>query len=180
MIAGTSAEQLTQLGRSMGDILIAPSTGPDDGVTLGRATRLIQFGRVAVDKDLALNLYVISGDRRFAFMWNVLGRDMMGCLVLVESANEEGIANAREVLSAVADSGISALVVGVTGDASRLQQVAERLELSPGTPIVPCECRDRGSVKQALCAVLREMLAVHVEESAVPRPAAVSVPAGAA
>jgi signal recognition particle receptor subunit beta len=179
MVAGTSAEQLTQLGRSMGDVLIAPSAGPDDGPTLGRGARLIQFGRVAVDKDLALNLYVVSGDRRFAFMWSVLGRDMTGCLVLVESETDESMTNARQVLAAVADSGVSALVVGVSGDASRLQQVAERLDLSPGTPIVPCECGDRSSVKQALCAVLREVLSAHVEASAVPRPAAVSVPAGA-
>ena len=179
MVAGTSAAQLAELGRSLGDVLISASAGPDDGAALGRSNRLIQFGRIAAGDDLALNLYVVAGERRFAFMWSVLGRDMMGCLVLVDARDQERMADARDVLAALADSGLSAIVVGVSGDACELQDVAQHLGLEPGTPMVSCDCSDRNSVKHALCAVLGQMCAAPGQRPTLAPQHAVSVAAGA-
>jgi signal recognition particle receptor subunit beta len=180
MMVGTSDQQLADLGRSMGDILIAPSAAPDHGAPAQASTRLIQFGRIAADKDLALHLYLVSGHRRFAFMWGVLGRDMMGCLVLVEPDDEEAVANACEVLGAVGESGVPAVVIGIGGNATRLSEVAARLHCSPELRTVQCNCGDRESVKQALCAVLRQMAADRAATPVLSRREAVSVPAGMA
>jgi len=160
----------------MGDILIAPSAGPDDDGGADRSTKLIQFGRVAVDERLALHLYLVAGHRRFAFMWSVLGREMMGCLVLAEPDNDDAMANAREALGAVGASGVSSIVVGVAGDGVSLERAAEQLQLSPDIATVPCHCGDRDSVKQALCAVLRKMQAHRPAAPAVAHEGAVSVP----
>ncbi|MGD8237304.1 MAG: hypothetical protein PVH68_02015 [Armatimonadota bacterium] len=180
MIVGTRAEQLARLGRSMDDILIAPCAGPDDGERAEPGGRLIQFGRVAVDNALALHLYVVSGHRRFSFMWSVLGRDMMGCLVLAEPANEEAMANARDVLDAVRACGLQSVVVGAGGDAELLEQMVQSLRLTAGVPVIPCDAGDRVSVRQALCAVLREMRGDRAPTPAVAGQDAVSAAAGVA
>jgi len=129
-----------------------------------------------VDNDLALHLYLISGQRRFAFMWSVLGRDMMGCLVLADPNDEESFVNAGKVLGAVSGSGVPALAVGVSGGAPGVGQVSQRLGLGENIRAMACECGDRESVKAALCALLRVLPTHSAEAPAVPQDDVVSVP----
>ncbi|MFQ6096934.1 MAG: hypothetical protein ACE5O2_04345 [Armatimonadota bacterium] len=161
MIVGGGTRELSALGKSMGDIFVAPplraAGAPEDN-----GPRPIQFARISVSDDLALHLYLIAGDRKFSFIWGVLARDMSAYVLLVNGETPQGIAAASQVLEVVASASRAPYVVAVTDEqrdlAAHQSAVAQELGLPPQCPVLPCDCADRDSVKRVLYALLQELM----------------------
>ena len=144
------------------------SAGIDDlGMTPLKSTTTVamDFGRVSLDRDLILYLFGTPGQHRFWFMWDDLVRGAIGAVVLVDTRR---LADSFPAIDYFEEAKLP-FVIGINGWDGQFvhsdQEVREALALSPHTPIVRTDARNRESVKATLIAlvehVVRLRAAVH-------------------
>jgi signal recognition particle receptor subunit beta len=132
------------------------SEGIDDLAAVprkGTTTVAMDFGRITLGEDLVLYLFGTPGQRRFWFMWDDLCLGAIGAIVLVDT---ERLDEAFSPLDYFEQRGLPFIVaVNQFEDAAQypLEDVANALALSPGTPVIRIDARRRESVKQALVRV---------------------------
>lgn len=163
LIAGAEGSGKRELVKSISDVITVPS--PMGASRSGRANRArthhaIEFGQIDIDASLAVQLYVLPADRQSDFMWQILGQDAAGFVVL---ASAEGIADldeTRHMLSVLARTGIP-FVVGVNGsdvgEEAIIRRVRQGLQVGPEVAVRPCDCTERASVKALLCDLFRSI-----------------------
>lgn len=136
-------------------VMTEASAGVDDlSHTPNKITTTVamDFGRITLNRSLALYLFGTPGQRRFWSMWAGLAEGAVGVLVLVDTRR---LAQSFEVFDQLemylAD---VPFVVAVNQfprsphhDHDRLRRA---LDLLPGTPLVDCNALDRGSSVQTL------------------------------
>ena len=145
------------------DVLSTEKAVTDEGSAQKRHTTVaMDFGRLSIDKDLALYLFGTPGQKRFDFMWEILAEGMLGFVVMVDASREESLAEAAEILGFFRDTADVPYVVAVnkTGDDAQADvvQARERLQLDAGVRAVACDARDRESVKSVLLELLYAVL----------------------
>ena len=125
-------------------------------------TVAMDFGRLTIDKDLALYLFGTPGQKRFDFMWEILAEGMLGFVVMVDASREESVAEAAEILTFFRETAAVPYVVAVnksgddeTADVERIRAV---LELDDHVRAVACNALDRESVKSVLLELLYAVL----------------------
>ncbi len=122
----------------------------------------MDFGRITIDRDLVLYLFGTPGQERFDFMWEILGEGMLGYVLLVDADRPETLGEAAGILAAFRRMAHVPFVVALNRSAEvdprAEDRVREALELSPGTPVVPCDATDKDSVKGVLLALLYSVL----------------------
>lgn len=140
------------------------AVSPDDTAHSSKksTTVAMDFGRLTIDKELALYLFGTPGQKRFDFMWEILAEGMLGFIVMVDAERDEAIDEAAEILSFFRDTAEVPYVVAVNkSDAdpdTAVQRAREALELDQSVRVVACNALDRESVKEVLLELLYAVL----------------------
>ncbi len=130
-----------------------------------QTTVAMDFGRITIDKDLALYLFGTPGQKRFDFMWEILSEGMLGFVVLVDSARPETFREARRILDTFRSYSNTPFVIGANKqddeDAWPPEDLKIALGLDQDTRVLPCVATDKESVRN----VLLELLYIILEQA---------------
>ena len=137
-------------------------------------TVAMDFGRVSLDRDLILYLFGTPGQHRFWFMWDDLVRGAIGAVVLVDTRR---LADSFAPVDFFEERGMPFLIGlncfdGVQHHA--VDDVRVAMGIGPDVPVMPCDARDRASVKQTLIILVEHAMRRWV---AAPSAAAAASPA---
>ena len=142
-------------------VMTSASLGVDDtGHTPDKDTTTVamDFGRVSLDDGLILFLFGTPGQHRFWFMWDDLVRGAIGAIVLVDTRR---LADSFAPVDFFEDRGLP-FVLGLNqfdGILSHgVADVRSAIGISEDVPIVPCDARDRESVKRALIELVEHAM----------------------
>ena len=142
-------------------VMTEASAGIDDLRATPRkvtTTVAMDFGRVSLDSDLVLYLFGTPGQQRFWFMWDDLVRGAIGAVVLVDTRR---LADSFAAVDFFEDRGLP-FVLGLNCFDGVLHhpiaEVRAAIGLDHDVPIVPCDARDRESVKQTLITVVEHAM----------------------
>ncbi len=123
-------------------------------------TVAMDFGRITLGDDLILYLFGTPGQDRFHFMWDDLIRGAIGAVVLVDTSRLEDCFPAVDYF----ESAGTPFVVAVNAFFGRMQHslgdVREALAVSPSTPMVVTDARDREATKTTLLQLVQHALSV--------------------
>jgi signal recognition particle receptor subunit beta len=127
------------------------------GEGAGETTVAMDFGRITISDDVVLYLFGTPGQQRFSFMWETLSEGMLGFVVLVDALEEDSIKEA--VFTGMSD--VPFVVAAnkvVPEDVETLSTLRTRLSLDESVALLPCDARDRESVKSVLLGLLYRIL----------------------
>lgn len=122
-------------------------------------TVAMDFGRIGLGTDLVLYLFGTPGQDRFWFMWDDLVRGAIGAVVLVDTRKLDESFPAidyfeeHEVPFVV---GVNAFDGIATHDPN---EIREAVAVSPDTPVLLCDARERASTKMVLLELVQHALA---------------------
>ncbi|MEU1123006.1 ATP/GTP-binding protein [Streptomyces sp. NPDC005899] len=143
---------MTQASEATDDLSATP-----DKVT---TTVAMDFGRLTLDNDLVLYVFGTPGQQRFWFMWDDLVRGAIGAVVLADTRR---LADCFAALDYFESCGLPYIVAvnhfeGTPGFEE--QDVREALTVPPHVPVVIMDARKRGTVVDALLALVGHALDV--------------------
>jgi len=122
-------------------------------------TVALDFGCITIDEEVKLYLFGTPGQDRFGFMWRDLTEGALGGLVIVDSRRLD---DGYPAVDYFEKTGLPFVVAVNLFDgflSHNLEDVRWALAVSDDIPIVTFDARDRGSVRDALLAVLQRSLA---------------------
>jgi len=126
----------------------------DDLTGISRKTRTtvaLDFGRITLNRRIALYLYGAPGQQRFWDLWEGLAEGALGVLVLVDTRRLE---DAFDVLDQLERLERLPFVVAVNhfpdSLAHPVEELREALDLPPHVPVVDCVAPDRHTSLTAL------------------------------
>ncbi|MBX3284898.1 MAG: ATP/GTP-binding protein [Actinobacteria bacterium] len=141
--------------------LTAVSEGVDDTskvATKTTTTVAMDFGRITLGSDLILYLFGTPGQDRFWFMWDDLVRGAIGAVVLIDTRRLEDCFPAVDYF----EEHRIPFVVGMNcfdgASTHSPDDVREALAVSPDTPVIPLDARDRESTKMTLLELVQHAL----------------------
>jgi signal recognition particle receptor subunit beta len=121
-------------------------------------TVAMDFGRLTLGSDLILYLFGTPGQDRFWFMWDDLVRGAIGAVVLIDTRRLDECFPAVDYFE---EHGIP-FVVGMNcfdGEVTHSpDDVREALAVSPDTPVLLIDARDRESTKRTLLELVQHAL----------------------
>lgn len=126
--------------------------------TKSTTTVAMDFGRITLGSDLILYLFGTPGQDRFWFMWDDLVRGAIGAVVLIDTRRLEECFPAvdyfeqHQIPFVVGMNSFDGVVTHSPDD------VREALAVSPDTPVVVCDARDRESTKTTLLELVQHAL----------------------
>jgi uncharacterized protein len=133
------------------------SADVDDTSEVGDKTTTtvaFDFGRITLDDDIVLYMFGTPGQERFAFLWDDLIEGALGAVVLVDTRR---IDQSYPSLDFFEEAQIP-FAVGVNHFSGsqwfEADEVREALDIPDQVPVVPCDARDRHSVKNVMLALL--------------------------
>ncbi len=137
------------------------SEGVDDTskvATKTSTTVAMDFGRITLGSDLILYLFGTPGQDRFWFMWDDLVRGAIGAVVLIDTRRLEDSFPAVDYF----EEHRIPFIVGMNcfdgANVHTPDDVREALAVSPDTPVVALDARDRQSTKAALLELVQHAL----------------------
>ncbi|MGW0786838.1 GTP-binding protein [Streptomyces sp. NPDC002911] len=141
---------MTQASEGTDDLTATP-----DKVT---TTVAMDFGRLTLDDDLVLYIFGTPGQQRFWFMWDDMVRGAIGAVVLADTRR---LADCFAALDYFETCGLPYIVAvnhfeGAAGYDEA--DVREALTVSPHVPVVIMDARKRGTVVEALLALVGHAL----------------------
>jgi len=150
-------------------VMTAASSGVDDTRGLpgkGTTTVAMDFGRITIASDLILYLFGTPGQARFWFMWDELNRGAIGAVVLADSRRLNDcfapidFFESRKLPYLVA--------INCFDGAPRYDEdeIRDALTISPGTPLLMCDARERGSAKLVLISLVEYVMALYRRDPA--------------
>jgi signal recognition particle receptor subunit beta len=149
------------------ETLSAASVRTDDLAGVGGKTTTtvaMDFGRITLGSHLVLYLFGTPGQERFWFMWDELSYGALGAVVLADTRRLDDCFPSVDYF----EKRRLPFVVAINcfDDAPRYdpEDVRVALDLDPGIPVLACDAREHGSVKQILITLVQ-----HVMDSR-PRP----------
>jgi uncharacterized protein len=142
-------------------VMTDASVGIDDiAATPSKSTTTVamDFGRLTLEDDLILYLFGTPGQHRFWFMWDDLVRGAIGAVVLADTRR---LADSFAPVDFFEDRRLP-FVVGLNCFDGVLHhdipEVRAAIGLEDDVPIVPCDARDRESVKQTLIILVEHAM----------------------
>ena len=123
-------------------------------------TVAMDFGRVALGRDLVLYLFGTPGQDRFHFMWDELVRGAIGAVVLVDTARLEDCFPAVDYMER---SGVPFVAAVNTFDGvlqHHPDDVREALDVPEDVPVVVTDARNREAVKDTVIALVRHAMSL--------------------
>ncbi|WP_052668370.1 GTP-binding protein [Nitriliruptor alkaliphilus] len=136
--------------------MTAASLGVDDtSAVTGKTTTTVamDFGRITVSDGLVLYLFGTPGQDRFWFMWDELTRGAVGAVVLVDTRRLDEGFPAVDYFEQRRLPFVVAVNVFDGHPPHDLADVRAALAVGPDVPMLHCDARDRGSVRDALIRV---------------------------
>ncbi|WP_433622341.1 GTP-binding protein [Nocardia sp. CA-120079] len=123
-----------------------------------QTTVALDFGRITLDSSLILYLFGTPGQDRFVFLWDDLVDGALGAVIVVDTGRVE---DCYPVLDYFEEHNTPFVVVVnrfEQGEHFELDEVREALELDEWIPVLECDARERGSVRDVLVALLEQVL----------------------
>ncbi|MGW2620802.1 GTP-binding protein [Streptomyces sp. NPDC001500] len=137
------------------------SVGVDslDGVESKTTTTVaLDFGRIRLDPAIALYLFGTPGQARFSFLWDDLVEGALGTVVLADTRRIEECHPALDYFEA--QDAPFVLAVNRFDGAERFEpdEVREALGLDADVPVLECDARERGSVRDVLGVLMDRVI----------------------
>jgi uncharacterized protein len=127
-----------------------------------QTTVAMDFGRITIDKDLALYLFGTPGQKRFDFMWEILSEGMLGFVVLIDSSRPETFREARRILDTFRGYSPTPFIIAANKQDDEDAWPAEDLKIALGLDqsvrVLPCIATKKDSVKNILLELLNVIL----------------------
>jgi signal recognition particle receptor subunit beta len=142
-------------------VMTDASVGIDDiRATPAKTTTTVamDFGRLTLEDDLILYLFGTPGQHRFWFMWDDLVRGAIGAVVLADTRR---LGDSFAPVDFFEDRNVPFILALNCFDGvlrHSVHEVRDAIGLEPDIPIVPCDARDRESVKQALITLVEHAM----------------------
>jgi len=150
--------------------LTTASVGHDDlqGVP-GKTTTTValDYGRITFANELVLYLFGVPGQERFWFMWDELAYGALGAVVL---ADVRRLDDSFPSVNYFETRGLPFVIaLNCFDGAPRYEpdEVRDALDLDSTVPVVLCDARERGSVKQVLITLIEHVAAHRARTSAI-------------
>ncbi|MEU3462937.1 ATP/GTP-binding protein [Streptomyces sp. NPDC006733] len=135
-------EQVTHAGQQVDSL---------GGVPGKRTTTVaMDFGRITLSDSLALYLFGTPGQERYWFVWDELAQGALGAVVLADTRRLPDCFPAIDYFERRSIPFIVAVNCFEGTHTFAKQEVALALDLSPDTPVLLCDARERRSGKDAL------------------------------
>ena len=130
------------------------STSRSSGVDgKASATAAMDFGRITIDNDLILYLFGTPNQERFGFMWNDIVTGALGGVVVVDSHRLQDSFYAIDYFESM-DIPFVVALNSFDGDQPHpVPDVRAALQLPAEVLLLPCDARDRQSVKAVLLSL---------------------------
>lgn len=136
-------------------------------------TVAMDFGRVALTPEIVLYLFGTPGQERFHFMWNELSRGAIGAVILADTRRLGDCFAAIDYFEARRMPFVVAINPFNGHRTHPVEAIREAVQVDDSVPMLYCDARHRGDVKNALIALVE--LALRRERSKTePPPAFVS------
>jgi uncharacterized protein len=144
------------------EMLTSASVGYDDLSGVGGKTTTtvaLDFGRITFGSHVVLYLFGLPGQERFSFMWDELSYGALGAVILADVRRlgdcfpSVDYFEKRKLPFVVA--------INCFDNAPRYDpdEVRSALDLDAGVPLVLCDAREVGSVKQVLITLVEAIAA---------------------
>jgi uncharacterized protein len=149
--------------------MTSASAGYDDLshiATKQTTTVAMDFGRVALTPDIVLYLFGTPGQERFHFMWNELSRGAIGAVILADTRRLGDAFAAIDYFEARSMPFIVAVNPFDGHRSHELGAIREAVQVDEHVPMVWCDARHRGDVKNGLIALVE--LALRREKTKQP------------
>jgi uncharacterized protein len=143
------------------EVMTAPGAAVDDNAMVPDKTTTtvaMDFGRITIDETLILYLFGTPGQDRFWFMWDELFRGAIGVVIL---ADIRRLADCFAAIDFADDRRVPYVVVlNPFTDAPTVEvaEVRQALRVPAQVPVLDCDARDRGQVRQTLIALVQHVL----------------------
>jgi len=116
-----------------------------------QTTAGLDYGRIALDDGVSVRLYGTPGQLRFRFMWDILGHNAAGVIVLIDASQRDALVQLDAFVDAFGGGKRMPIVVGIgrSGEpgALSLDAFAQRLESHGMTlPVFGVDVRRRDDV----------------------------------
>ena len=138
-----------------------PITNPEERVK-ETTTVAIDYGKLTLDQDFILYLFGTPGQSRFKHMWEILSKDMLGYIVMVDSTDPASIEKAKDIIRTFSAYAPVPFVVAANkqdmDNAISPEKIREMMGLPPNIKIVPCVATDKKSVRDVLIALAQTVL----------------------
>lgn len=139
----------------------------DASVNKSTTTVGLDYGELTLDNGEKLVLYGTPGQKRFAFMWEILARGALGIIILIDNSSNDPIADLDIYLDGFANLIRDAACVVAIGrmDTHPMPDIkffSTHLE-SRGIlcPVIPTDVRETESVIELLDLILLQLVTTH-------------------
>ena len=132
-------------------------------------TVAMDFGRVALGKDLMLYLFGTPGQERFHFMWDELVRGCIGAVVLVDTNRLDACFAAVDYMERADVPFIVAINAFDGVLAHHPDDVRAALDIPDHVPLVVTDARHKAAVKDTVIALVRHAMTLAAEAGAAAR-----------
>lgn len=140
------------------------SVGVDslEGVEAKTTTTVaLDFGRITLDPTMTLYLFGTPGQDRFSFLWDDLVEGALGTVVLVDTRRIEDCFPAVDYFESQGAPFVLAVNRFDGAERFDVEEVREALGLGAAVPVLECDARDRGSVRDVLGALMDRVIGVR-------------------
>jgi signal recognition particle receptor subunit beta len=108
----TAIHQISEINPVVTD---AVASDADTRARKARTTVAMDYGEVRFGDDQILRLYGMPGQRRFKYMWSVLGADALGFVILIDNSRRWPVSDLSTMLDLVTEvHPVAPLVIGIT------------------------------------------------------------------
>jgi signal recognition particle receptor subunit beta len=144
------------------EMLTTASVGHDDvsGVR-GKTTTTValDFGRITFGTRIVLYLFGLPGQERFSFMWDELSYGALGAVILADVRRLSDCFPSVDYFERRRLPFVVAINCFDHAPRYDPEEVRQALDLDPGVPLVLCDAREVGSVKQVLITLVEAIAA---------------------
>ncbi len=169
VVSGPYAAGKTQFINTVSEIQTvqteAKTTKTGEKEKKSHTTVAMDFGKIRIDDEHVLYLFGTPGQSRFDFMWDILGKGMVGLIVLVDSTDPSTFHEARRIINFFEARYPSPFVVGCNKQdlegAWDPEDIRTALDLDEDVKVIPLVALNKDSVKNVLLELLEE-IAHHI------------------
>lgn len=165
VISGAVNSGKTEFIKTISEIEVVSTErrASDDTKLIKKETTVaMDFGRIAIGKDLVLHLFGTPGQKRFDFMWEILSEGMLGLVILVDSTRPETFRETNRIIDFFISYRDTPYVVAANKQDRPNAWSPDELRLAlrqpPHIKVIPCVAVDRDSVKNVLLELLYVIL----------------------
>ena len=126
----------------------------------------MDFGRISLTDEIVLYLFGTPGQERFHFMWNELSRGAIGAVILADTRRLGDCFPAIDYFEARSMPFVLAVNPFDGKRTHSIEAVREAVQVPAHVPMLYCDARHRGDVKNGLISLVE--LALRRERTKAP------------